>query len=139
MSNKVEDLEPITRGLCHAFLSHCEEKMMPPLRITHTLRTLDEQLHLYAKGRKQTDAGWVVENRKQIVTWAKPGDSAHNYGAAFDICIAGPTPYPEDEQLWEALGLAGELCGLEWGGRWKKIVDRPHFERRDWRELRKRA
>ena len=139
MSGRVEDLEPATRALYHAFAAECERRMLHPFRVTHTLRTLDEQLHLYAKGRKQTDAGWVVVDRRAIVTRAKPGDSPHNYGAAFDICFLGKVPYPDDEQLWEAIGITGEACGLVWGGRWKSLVDKPHFESPSWRDLRGKA
>jgi peptidoglycan L-alanyl-D-glutamate endopeptidase CwlK len=110
--------------------------MLPPTRTTHTLRTWDEQLHLYAKGRKLTaDDGWVVVDRTQVVTRAQPGQSAHNFGAAFDICVVGPHPYPDDEALWNAYGAAGEKVGLSWGGRWRSIVDRPHFELATWRTL----
>lgn len=136
MSARLADLETVTRGMCHAFLADCEERLFPPIRVTHTLRTLDEQLHLYAKGRKQTDSGWVVVDKKAVVTKAKPGESAHNFGAAFDICFAGVTPYPEDDALWESVGMVGEGCGLEWGGRWKSFVDRPHFQNPAWRTLR---
>lgn len=140
MSNKIGDLEPVTLAMCQEFLRDCEARMFPPIRITHTLRTMDEQLHLYAKGRRQTDEGWVVVDRKQVVTWARPGDSPHNYGAAFDFCFVGKVPYPDDDQLWEAVGITGELCGLSWGGRWKKLVDKPHFENPAWRDLKgKRA
>lgn len=135
MSSKVSDLEPETRQRCEAFLRECERLMLPPVRVTHTLRTWDEQLHLYAKGRQRTPEGWVVVDRTHIVTRAQPGQSAHNFGAAFDICFKGHDPYPDDEALWEAVGRAGEDCGLVWGGRWRGLVDRPHFERRNWRSL----
>ena len=135
MSNKVEDLEPITRQKCREFLAECERLMLPPIRVTHTLRSMDEQMHLYAKGRKRTPEGWTVVDRTQIVTRAQPGQSAHNFGAAFDICVQGHDPYPEDQELWNAYGAAGESVGLVWGGRWKNLVDRPHFETRTWRSL----
>lgn len=135
MSSKIEDLEPATRAMCHEFLAECEAKMFPPIRVTHTLRTLKEQADLWAKGREQTDAGWVVVEPKAVVTRAKPGESPHNYGAAFDICFRGPDPYPEDDAIWEAVGMVGEGVGLAWGGRWRRFPDRPHFERKDWRAL----
>ena len=136
MSALVEDLEPVARSLCRQFLASVEELMLPPIRVTHTRREFDEQLHLYAKGRKLESGIWVVVDKRAIVTKAKPGESAHNFGAAFDICVVGPDPYPNDAALWEAYGTAGERLGLAWGGRWKGIVDRPHFERPDWKTLR---
>lgn len=46
------------------------------VRFSHTLRTFDEQDALYAKGR--TKEG-------KIVTYARGGQSYHNYGLAIDI------------------------------------------------------
>jgi len=135
MSNRVEDLEPETRRMHDAFKAECERRMLPPTRTTHTLRTWDEQMHLWAKGRERTPEGWVVVDRTQVVTRARPGQSAHNVGAAFDICVVGHDPYPDDDDLWNAYGSVGESVGLVWGGRWKNLVDRPHFERPNWRSL----
>lgn len=130
MSARVEDLEPVTRALCEAFLADCASAGLQ-VRVTHTLRTMEEQAHLYAKGRQ---AGGV------IVTYAKPGDSAHNWGAAFDICFRGRTLeecYPlASDPRWEQVGHIGRVLGLVWGGDWVSFKDRPHFERKDWRSLR---
>lgn len=139
MSSRIEDLEPITRDKCRLFIARCEEQMLPPVRVTHTLRTHDEQRHLYQKGRERTENGWIVVDRHEVVTYADAGESAHNFGCAFDICVAGDNPYPNDDTLWQAYGVLGESLGLAWGGRWKRIVDRPHFERPDWRALRAAA
>ena len=130
MSARLEDLEPITRALCEAFVQDTLAAGLV-LRVTHTLRTMDEQAHLYAKGR--TLAGKIVTN-------AKPGASPHNFGAAFDVCFQGERPYPDPSDVrWEQLGEIGEALGLVWGGRWRKLQDRPHFERKDWRVLRDKA
>lgn len=97
------------------------------IRVTHTLRTMDEQQHLYAKGR--TLPGPIVTN-------AQPGQSPHNHGMAFDVCFAGNIPYPPEQDVrWEELGRIGEALGLEWGGRWRTLQDRPHFQRRNWRAV----
>lgn len=116
-------------------MAEAERRLLPPLRITHTLRTADEQMHLYAKGRRRVGGEWVVTDPKLVVTRAKPGQSAHNFGAAFDVCFKGHDPYPDDDALWESLGQVGEAVGLVWGGRWQKLVDRPHFEHPSWRGL----
>lgn len=128
MSSRLEDLEPITRSLCYRFLS-AATAAGHAIRVTHTLRTMDEQAHLFAKGR--TLPGHVV-------TMAGPGSSPHNWGAAFDICFAGDDPFGESHP-WEAVGLLGEGVGLTWGGRFHSMKDRPHFERKDWRTLRSSA
>lgn len=141
MSSNVADLEPVTRGLCKLLLARWEEGMHPPIRVTQTMRTMDEQLHLYQQGRTLIDGEWVATARSRIVTKAKPGESAHNYGAAFDVCFIGADPYlhahevehNEPDPLWALLGAEGTRIGLVWGGDWNTFKDRPHFERRDWR------
>jgi len=115
MSARLEDLDPDVRAKAEALVELAREAGCP-IRVTHTLRTWDEQAHLYAKGR--TLPGTKVTN-------APPGYSWHNFKRAFDVCFVGPTPY---EGPWEKLGPLGESVGLEWGGRWKKFTDRPHFQ-----------
>lgn len=48
------------------------------VRFTDVFRTFEQQAGLYAKGR-------TAPGKK--VTWAKPGQSYHNYGLAVDIAI----------------------------------------------------
>ena len=117
MSRRLEDLEPETRLLCQRFLAECE---LSGLRVVviHTLRTPEEQALIYAQGRTRPGA---------IVTNAKPGESWHNFGRAFDVAFrVGETGISWDGP-WEAIGVIGERCGLKWGGRWRR-PDRPHFE-----------
>lgn len=70
------------------------------------LRTFEEQTALYAQGR--TKPG-------RIVTKAKPGESYHNYGLAFDWVPVKPTP--KDKNLYsadwedETAFKVGEQCG----------------------------
>ena len=35
-------------------------------------------------------------------------------------------------KLLNVVGKIGESIGLEWGGSWKSIVDKPHFQLPDW-------
>lgn len=145
MSSEIILLEPVTRGLCHALLAAWEEGMHPPIRVTHTLRSFDEQLHLFAQGRRLDGTIWTVVEPKRVVTKARPGESPHNWGMAFDICFTGTDPYLHAHEaahgtadpLWALLGEAGTRLGLNWGGplgvndkfRW----DSPHFERENWK------
>ena len=87
-----------------------------PIRITSTYRSSEEQAELYAQGR--TTPGNIVTN-------AKPGESFHNYGVAFDVVFRNEG-YDAPEALWRRLGSVGKALGLEWGGDWKN-PDRPHF------------
>jgi peptidoglycan L-alanyl-D-glutamate endopeptidase CwlK len=129
MSSRLDDLEPVTQQMCVKFLD-AAAAAGHSIRVTHTLRTMDEQAKLYAQGRTLPGP---------IVTKAKPGQSAHNYGMAFDICFVGKVPYPpETDPRWLALGQLGESLGLVWGGRFKSFKDLPHFERANWREAAKK-
>ena len=134
MSARIEDLEPETEKLCLAFLAAAKAAGLD-VRITHTLRTMDEQNKLYAQGR--TMPGFKVTN-------AKAGESPHNWGMGFDFCFNGKTLaecYPKTtDPVWEKVGALGESVGLAWGGRWKgSLVDRDHFERPGWKGLRSPA
>ena len=68
------------------------------------------------------------------VSKAHFGQSAHNYGAAFDCApiINGTLSWPPLNDTWKAIALAGQSQGLTWGGTFTTIVDLPHFEDPDW-------
>ena len=91
-----------------------------PISITTTIRSCQEQDKLYAQGR--TTPGPVVTN-------ARCGESFHQFGVAFDVAfvVNGSLSWAESNP-WNLVGRMGEILGLEWGGRWTTIVDRPHFQ-----------
>lgn len=97
------------------------EEFGKKIRITSAFRSIEEQKKLYDRGRL-TPGG--------IVTMARPGRSLHNYGLAIDSCFVGEDPYLEhgDSYLWNEYGKATEAQNLTWGGRFKKIYDKPHIE-----------
>lgn len=109
------ELLPAVRRKRDELVSLCKKAGIP-IRVTSGFRSIAEQDALYAQGR--TKPGSIVTN-------AKGGQSLHNYGVAFDVCFASPTPYVGD---WELVGRLGESIGLEWGGRWTGLVDKPHFQ-----------
>ena len=91
------------------------------VEVVQGLRTFAEQDALYAKGRTTPGA---------IVTQARGGESNHNYGLAVDLC-----PFTNDKPdwnapmgVWAAIGAAAAAHGLEWGGQWKKFLDKPHVQ-----------
>lgn len=97
------------------------EKNLPAgvsIRLTQTLRTIEEQNELYAQGR--TKPG-------QKVTNAKGGKSFHNYGLAFDYCLIkdGKVDWSVCKPLVEEF----KRRGWTWGGDFKSIKDNPHFEK----------
>lgn len=97
-------------------------KALPDLtvQILSGTRTYAEQTALY--------------NQKPKVTNAKAGQSNHNFGIAFDIGIfKGKTYYTganktQEQAYIDASKLIIPATGLDWGGSWKSIVDRPHYE-----------
>jgi hypothetical protein len=145
VSNRIEDLEPVTRAAWLATLSESEQQGIL-LRTTHTYRTADEQLHLYAKGRALVDGEWVVVDASKVVTKAPPGHSPHEFRMGVDFCFVGPDPYLDayphahdrkPDPRWAVVGAIGEGHGLSWGGPLGEgdrfTWDSPHFQRRDWR------
>lgn len=113
--NSLHDkLIPITKR----FLKECEEHGVPVF-LTGTLRSWDEQAALYAKGRTA---------KGSVVTKAKPGESWHNYGLAFDVAFVSPPAKGLYDGDWKKVGQIGTELGLIWGGNFKSIVDKPHFE-----------
>lgn len=123
---RVASLHAPFQTLVRQFLDECA-KAGYRLRVTYGLRTLDEQAALYAQGR--TASGKVVTN-------AKPGQSPHNYAAALDVVFLDAKGQPDWNGPWAAIGAIGEKLGLVWGGHFKTLVDRPHFEWAHWRDLR---
>jgi len=109
------------------------------LRVTDGFRTVAQQDRLFAQGRTQAQ----IETKKKqlgitrtitanpsgdVVTKAIGGYSNHNFGLAIDV-----VPFENGRLNWSTknyplIGLIGESRGLEWGHRWKKIDDNPHFQ-----------
>lgn len=117
---KIGTLQPSIQPLALRLLELSQERGIP-LEIVQAERSMQQQAEIYAQGR--TQPGPVVTN-------AKPGDSYHNYGLAFDVV---PTVYKSlpdwnpSGSLWQTIGEIGEGLGLEWGGRWR-TPDKPHFQ-----------
>lgn len=117
----LKTLTPETAKLARAFVEAANKRLPEgvEIRIIDGSRTFEEQDELFAQGR--TKPG-------QIVTKAKGGQSLHNFGIAFDIGIFKDGKYLGESVLYDVVGDIGESVGLEWGGRWKSIQDKPHFQ-----------
>ena len=112
-------LEPQTAKLAREHLRRLSALGLT-FKITSGTRTFAEQARLYAQGR--TAKGPKVTN-------ARPGSSWHNFGTAYDLTLfSGKNPVWESKH-YDTAGRIGEELGLEWGGRWTRLVDRPHFQR----------
>lgn len=115
----IDRLHPQMRAIAIKFINKVQEKLFKKLIITDGYRTFEEQNALYAKGR--TKPG-------RIVTKAKGGQSYHNYGLAFDCYITKNDKVDFTISINNEIAKIGEELGLEWGGSWKTIVDKPHFQ-----------
>lgn len=89
-------------------------------RFTHTLRTNAEQDALYAQGRTKPGP---------VVTYAKAGESYHNYGLAIDfvLIVNGKVSWTVDKN-WMAVISIFESYGWDSGHHWKK-QDSPHVQK----------
>lgn len=102
--------------------------------IDSSLRTFNEQAILYAQGR--TNPGPRVTN-------AKPGQTYHNYGLAFDfhIQLLRNDKWVDSwvvDKNWMIVVDIFKSYGFKWGGSFVSIKDSPHFEMtfgHNWRDL----
>ena len=123
----MEGLKPLLILKYEALFALCAKNGIT-IQFVQGLRSMAEQAVLYAKGR---DANGNVIDQGSVVTNAKPGQSMHNYGVAFDVCVVvnGQEDWNMDyPDLWEKMGELGESIGLEWGGHWTGWQDHPHFQ-----------
>jgi peptidoglycan L-alanyl-D-glutamate endopeptidase CwlK len=90
------------------------------VEVVQGLRTFAEQDALFAQGR--TKPGPRVTN-------ARGGQSNHNYGLAVDLCpFVNGKPDFSANSTFVAIGGEAVKRGLEWGGNWKKFIDKPHVQ-----------
>ena len=59
---------------------------------------------------------------------AKPGESWHNFGLAFDVVSLVNGKAVFDSPFWNRVGERGKQLGLVWGGDFKSFKDKSHFE-----------
>lgn len=122
-SRSLDDLEPPVADRARCLLSKCLNEGIE-LLVTCTYRDFEAQTRLYAQGRGKPG---------QIVTYARAGDSWHNWRRALDVV---PMQHGKpvwgtrgvDREIWLRVGQIGIECGLEWGGSWDRHPDFPHFQ-----------
>jgi peptidoglycan LD-endopeptidase CwlK len=116
----IKTLNPKVQGLARKLIETATAQGIH-VKVISGHRTYAEQNDLYAQGRTKPGP---------IVTKAKGGQSNHNFATAFDVGIfsADGKKYIEESNAYDEVGKIGEALGLEWGGRWTKMVDEPHFQ-----------
>jgi peptidoglycan L-alanyl-D-glutamate endopeptidase CwlK len=116
-SRDIKDLHPVVAAKAKTFIALCKTEGIDVL-ITSTYRDNESQNAIYAQGR--TKPG-------RIVTYAKGGQSFHNYRLAFDFVpiVNGKAQWSDARtfkrcrQIGESLGLEGlkfEMAHLQWTG-----------------------
>lgn len=134
MTNSVRDsrdlteLAPHVRAAAEQLLADAAEAGIP-LTVTATRRSAAAQNARFAQGRTLPGP---------IVTKAPAGYSYHEYGLALDVVPTellrlprwGDTPAHQAraDALWAKVGAIGKRLGFRWGGEFKWLRDRPHFE-----------
>lgn len=119
-------LHPIFRPKAEAFLKAANTAGLDVL-VYCTLRTMQEQADLYAQGR--TKPGRIITN-------ARPGQSAHNFGLAFDGAplIGGKIDWDPENPVWDLYGKVATDSGLEWAGNWVSFKEYPHIQLPNWEQ-----
>lgn len=125
MSRNVSELHPRLQAKVDG-LVYLASKNGLKVGISECVRTVQEQDALYAKGR--TAPGSIVTNAK-----GSSYSSMHQWGVAFDIYRNdGTGAFNTSGEFFEKVGAIGQSIGLEWGGSWKSIKDKPHYQLKDW-------
>src|SRR3990167_2317807 len=125
-SRSLDDVHEDMRGLALAWLVECRRDGLDPL-VYCTLRSFAEQIRLYAQGRTQPG---------DIVTYAKPGQSAHQYGLALDFVpiVGGKPSWDGSHPDWERCIVIADRLGLESASRWPRFREKPHLQVPQWRD-----
>lgn len=121
-------LHPIVEEKSNELIKKAEATGIPIL-ISDGFRSVESQDVLYEKGR-------TIEG--EIVTYARGGESYHNYGLAIDFVLQnsdGSISYDLQRDLngngeadWFEIARIGKELGFEWGGDWPGFKDYPHLE-----------
>lgn len=146
-SRKIDDLHPV---LAYAFgLALGQWRSLYPNApqpfLICTYRSSQEQDGLYGQptDKRDNDGDGRVDETDERVTNARGGQSPHNFtmALAFDVAFqtqTNPAKLDYSTKLFDQFApLVLQTPGITWGGNFKSLVDRPHFELTDWKVLAK--
>jgi peptidoglycan LD-endopeptidase CwlK len=116
-SKAIEDLHPKLQTMAYAWLNACKKAGLE-VAIISTYRDKQYQDWLFAQGRTRPG---------KIVTYARGGQSMHNFRLAFDFVIkhngkvdwGDLDTFRKARKIGESVGLKGlsfELAHLQWTG-----------------------
>lgn len=128
MSRSLNDLRPEMRRMVDPFLDAVAAEGID-LLVVCTYRSPEEQARAYAQGR--TTPG-------PILTRAKPGQSAHNFGLAIDVVpiVDGKAEWSEKNPIWKKIGEIGQAAGMQWyGAPGSPFPEVGHFQHPEWKLL----
>ncbi|SDR04872.1 M15 family metallopeptidase [Virgibacillus salinus] len=123
-----EELDPVVAAKTSQLLIKSAQQDINVV-ITEKVRSIKRQNELYEQGRSSDE---------DVVTYAKGGESYHNYGLAVDFALRNN----DGKIIWdinydgnnngkadwfEVADIAKQL-GFEWGGDWSKFKDYPHLQ-----------
>lgn len=129
----ITKLHPILQYKLKQLQEICKKNGIP-IGISECVRTVDEQDALYAKGR--TSTGRIVTNARGSMY-----QSLHQWGVAFDFYLLKDVDgdgqikddtYNDSKGDFKRVGKYAKQLGLEWGGSWTSIVDKPHLQLPYW-------
>ncbi len=133
-----------------------------PFVIFEARRSFTKQQQYFMRGRAAKLGVTVVVDPSHVITKARPGQSAHNWGCAVDFVLDmdpkhpfwhgdtrptgmwdtgyanGKNLRPACKLAWERYGRAVKEADLEWGGNFAGLVDLPHAQLRGWEKVRPR-
>lgn len=121
---RLDSVYPPFRAVAFEVLARCRASGAD-YWATRAYSTYAEQTELWMQGRDAAHPG-------PVVTQALGGQSAHNFGLAFDVCRDTAPSVPKLQPGWRLedyapLGDACRALGLVWGGTWPH-PDAPHFQ-----------
>ena len=114
----IATLSPEAQTKARAWYRACKAAGLPVIIIDGS-RTFAQQDALYEQGRSKPG---------KIVTNARGGYSWHNFGDAWDFGHIEGGVYYTDGKVYDQAGAIAREQGLEWGGDWTGLVDRPHIQ-----------
>ncbi len=120
--------DPRTEAAIMTLLPKAQEKARQFMQVAGSTCKLLSGTRTYA----EQDA---LFGQRPVVTRARGGSSNHNFCIAWDVGIFIDGRYltgakAGDDAKYDELAhkVKAHVTGLEWGGDWKSIVDKPHYQ-----------